>query len=51
MAICTPNFSFLALTVSDIEPLKFLFSEISNLKYGVGFELGGPALGVSDGDP
>ena len=44
MAISIQNFSFLALTVSEIKPLKLLFSEICNIKYGVRFDLSDPAL-------
>ena len=37
MAICVPNFNPLASVVSEIQPLKLLFSEISFLQYGVSF--------------
>ena len=47
MAICSPNFNFLALTVSEIYLLKLLFSEIYNLKYGVSFDLNDPIYQIA----
>ena len=39
MAFRIPNFSLVALAVSEIQPLKLSFSETCNLKYGVRFDL------------
>ena len=37
MAICAPGFNPLVFIVSEILPLKLLFSEICNPQYGVSF--------------
>jgi len=51
MAICVPNFKPLAFAVSEIQPLKLLFSEICIPYFGVSFAPSDATLGSPVSSP